>query len=78
MRDIQVPVMIEKEPEDPGYLAYSPALPGCFSNGMTIEETERNMREAIELHVSCMIEAGQPLPPELDTLKARELTVSLR
>ena len=41
-------IVIEKEPEDGGYSAYSPSLPGCFSNGRTIEVTKRNMREAIQ------------------------------
>lgn len=45
-------IIIEKEPEDAGYFAYSPSLPGCFSNGLTIEETRRNIREAIQLHIS--------------------------
>jgi len=31
-------IVIEKEKDDPGYYAYSPALPGCFSNGKTVEE----------------------------------------
>jgi predicted RNase H-like HicB family nuclease len=37
-------IVIEKEPEDLGYSAYSPSLPGCFSNGRTIEDAKRNMR----------------------------------
>ena len=41
-------IVIEKEPEDPGYYAYSPTLPGCFSNGRSIEDARRNIREAIE------------------------------
>ncbi len=40
-------IVIEKEPEDAGYLAYSPTLPGCFSNGATIEEAKQNIREAV-------------------------------
>jgi hypothetical protein len=28
-------IVVEKEAEDDGYLAYSPTLPGCFSNGKT-------------------------------------------
>jgi len=44
-------IVIEKEPEDEGYFAYSPTLPGCFSNGKTIEETKRNIREAITQHL---------------------------
>ena len=30
-------IAVEKEREDEGYSAYSPTLPGCFSNGRTIE-----------------------------------------
>ena len=30
-------IVIEKEEEDEGYLAHSPTLPGCFSNGKTTE-----------------------------------------
>src|SRR6185312_5367132 len=44
-------IVIEKEPEDPGYFAFSPTIPGCFSNGETIEATRRNMRLAIEQHL---------------------------
>ncbi|HET6468308.1 MAG TPA: type II toxin-antitoxin system HicB family antitoxin [Geminicoccaceae bacterium] len=51
-------IVIEKEPEDAGYLAYSPSLPGCFSNGLTIEETKRNMREAITQHVGAVRARG--------------------
>lgn len=52
MRYYSVAIVIEKEPEDPGYFAYSPSLPGVFSNGLTIEETRKNMREAVQEHVS--------------------------
>jgi predicted RNase H-like HicB family nuclease len=39
------------EPTGTGRSAYSPDLPGCVSTGATCEEIERNMREAIELHL---------------------------
>jgi predicted RNase H-like HicB family nuclease len=41
-------IVIEKEIEDDGYYAYSPTLPGCYSNGKTIEEAKRNIREAVQ------------------------------
>ncbi|MEI8376284.1 MAG: type II toxin-antitoxin system HicB family antitoxin [Planctomycetota bacterium] len=47
-------IVIEKEPEDEGYYAYSPTLSGCFSNGRTVEETKYNMREAVQLHVASL------------------------
>ncbi|MGH9351089.1 MAG: type II toxin-antitoxin system HicB family antitoxin [Terriglobia bacterium] len=53
-------IIIEKEPEDEGYYAYTPTLPGCFSNGKTIEETKHNIRQAIEQHLSSMLDHQQP------------------
>jgi predicted RNase H-like HicB family nuclease len=37
--------------EEGGYTVYVPALPGCVSEGDTIEEALRNIREAIELYL---------------------------
>ncbi len=45
-----------------GYSAYSPDLPGCVSTGDTRENTERNMREAIDFHVQGLIEEGYEVP----------------
>jgi predicted RNase H-like HicB family nuclease len=55
-------IVIEKEPEDEGYFAYSPNLPGCHSNGKTIEETKRNIRVAIEQHIESLRAHDQPVP----------------
>ena len=44
------------------YSAYVPDLPGCISTGPTLEETKRNIREAIELHIEAMREVGEPVP----------------
>ncbi len=53
-------VIIEKANEN--YSAYSPDLPGCIATGKTREETERNMYEAVELHVQGMLEDKVPVP----------------
>lgn len=47
-------VVIEKEEDGEGYFAYSPTLKGCFSNGRTIEEAKRNIREAIQQHLQAL------------------------
>ena len=40
------------EPSDEGgYTVYVPSLPGCISEGNTIEEAIANIREAIELYL---------------------------
>jgi len=37
--------------EEGGYTVYVPALPGCVSEGETIEEALKNIKEAIELYL---------------------------
>jgi predicted RNase H-like HicB family nuclease len=53
-------IIIEKS--ETGYSAYSPDLPGCVSTGSTPEETEVNMREAIEFHIDGLKEEGYDIP----------------
>jgi len=50
------------EPTGTGFSAYSPDLPGCVSTGATREEVERNMQEAVELHLEGLREEGYPVP----------------
>jgi predicted RNase H-like HicB family nuclease len=54
--------LIVIEPTDTGFSAYSADLPGCVSTGATREEVERNMQEAIELHLEGLREEGYPVP----------------
>ena len=42
--------------------AYVPDLPGCITTGRTIEEIDRNIREAIELHLEGLREEGELIP----------------
>jgi predicted RNase H-like HicB family nuclease len=50
------------EPTDKGFSSYSPDLPGCISTGVTREEIEQNMQEAIELHLEGLREDGYSVP----------------
>jgi predicted RNase H-like HicB family nuclease len=50
------------EPTDTGFSAYSPDLPRCISTGVTREEIEQNMQEAIELHLEGLREDGYSVP----------------
>ena len=43
--------VIVHQAEEGGHWVEVPALPGCYSQGETIEEAMRNIKEAIELHL---------------------------
>ena len=53
-------VVIEKA--NGNYSAYSPDLPGCVATGVTREEAEQYMHQAIEMHVHGLLEDGLPIP----------------
>ena len=53
-------VVIEKA--DGNYSAYVPDLPGCVATGRTLEEVEREIREAIRFHIEGLREDGLPVP----------------
>lgn len=44
------------------YSAYVPDLPGCVATGASVEEAEREIRDAIEFHLEGMREDGIAIP----------------
>jgi predicted RNase H-like HicB family nuclease len=53
-------IVVEKAGNN--YSAYVPDLPGCVATGTTVEETEREIREAIEFHIEGLREDGLLVP----------------
>ena len=53
-------IVIEKA--NGNYSAYSPDLPGCVATGVSREEAEQNMHQAIEMHIKGLREDGLPVP----------------
>ena len=49
-------IVVEPE-ESVGYFVTAPALPGCFTQGRTLEECQARAAEAIEVHIAGL-EAG--------------------
>ena len=56
--------------EEGGYWVEVPALPGCYSQGETIEETIDNIKEAIELHLEDLKEKNK-IPEDKDFVIGR-------
>ena len=49
------PVILQED-ETGGYIVTNPAIDGCYSQGDTIEQALKNIKEAAEL---CMEEVGE-------------------
>src|SRR5579872_4829513 len=62
------------EQAESNWAAYVPDLPGCVTTGKTLEETGRNVREAISGHLRTLREFGEPIPEP--TSVAREIEIS--
>jgi len=49
--------------EEGGFSVEVPSLPGCHTQGETIEEAMLQAQDAIQLYVDYLKEAGKPIPP---------------
>jgi len=63
-------VLYEQVPEG-GYVAFVPALPGCHTQGETLEETESNVKEAVALYLESLTAHGDAIPVEGPVLQGR-------
>ncbi len=50
--------------EEGGYWVEVPALPGCYSQGETIEQALVNIKEAIESHLIALRRVGKRVPKD--------------
>ena len=56
-------VVVIHTAEEGGYWAEVPELPGCVSQGETLDELERNIIEAIQAVLAVRAEDGETFPP---------------
>ncbi|MBI4726604.1 type II toxin-antitoxin system HicB family antitoxin [candidate division TA06 bacterium] len=68
----KVSVIIEKD--ENGFYAYAPELEGCQSQGDTLEEAVKNIKEAVELYLETSSRAGSGIMSIIlsDGLTARQ------
>ena len=62
---------IVHQEEDGGYWAEVPVLPGCATQGDTLDELEKNLREAIEGWLSVEVE----MPANGDSARVMEIAM---
>jgi antitoxin HicB len=59
--NLNYPIVLHADP-DGGFVAEIKDLPGCLTQGETIEETMKNINEARELWLETVFELGKPIP----------------
>lgn len=69
MRNLTFRTIIEKDGKL--YHGFVPALPGCHTQGKTVEETRKNLREAILGYLKTLKAKNLPIPKD-ESLEAIE------
>jgi antitoxin HicB len=68
MKAYDFKVLLEPDEDAGGYVVSWPALPGCYTQGDTIDEALGNIEEAILLCLEDMMAQNQPIPDMSKTL----------
>jgi antitoxin HicB len=64
MSNYQYTIILHPDPEEGGYTVTVPALPGCVTQGETVEEAIAMAKDAIRLLVEVLLAEGEPVPEE--------------
>lgn len=68
-------IVVDPDPEG-GYAVTVPALPGCITQGETIDECLANAKEAIALYLEDLAASGEPIPEEKGHPQLLQVTVA--
>ena len=61
---------VELKPQNEGgYTVTVPVLPGCISEGDTMEEALKNIKDAVEGYINIMVKKGKKVPLEFSEFK---------
>jgi antitoxin HicB len=57
-------IVLDPDQEEGGFTVTVPALPGCVTEGATVDECVANAQEAIALYLEDLAAQGEPIPEE--------------
>lgn len=75
MRERHYTIILHPDPEQGGYTVTVPALPGCVTEGDTLEETIAMAKDAIAGYIAALEKRGELVPEE--TAPPQVLTISV-
>lgn len=76
MSEYRYTIILYPEPDDGGYSVTVPALPGCITQGETLEEAIAMAKDAIHLHIEALLADGEIVPEELEHPQAVIVSVA--
>lgn len=76
MSEYQYTIILHPDTEEGGYTVTVPALPGCVTQGETLEEAIAMAKDAIRLHIEGLIAEGEPVPEEQEHPQAIVISVA--
>ena len=59
-------IILDPDTEEGGYTVTVPALPGCITQGETVEQCIERAKEAIQGYIESLEAAGEPIPEEVE------------
>ena len=75
-REYQYTIILQPDEEEGGYTVTVPALPGCITQGETVEEAITMAKDAIRLHVEALLINGEAVPEEREHPQAIIINVA--
>ena len=76
MKDYQYTIILHPDAEQGGYTVTVPSLPGCVTEGDTLEEAIAMAKEAIQLYIESLIADGEPVPEEKEHVQAIVISIA--
>lgn len=64
MSKYEYTIILHPDIEEGGYTVTVPALPGCVTQGETLEEAIAMAKDAIRLYIETLADEGEPIPEE--------------
>jgi antitoxin HicB len=75
-REYTFTIILDPNLEEGGYTVTVPALPGCVTQGETLEEAIAMARDATRGYIASLLKDGEPIPAEREHPQAITVKVA--
>ncbi|MBE3134464.1 MAG: type II toxin-antitoxin system HicB family antitoxin [Acidobacteria bacterium] len=76
MTERRYTIILQPDTEDGGFTVTVPTLPGCVTQGASLDQAVAMAREAIQLYIESLVADGVPVPEESAPIQALTISVA--